>query len=297
MADPSATKTLGKRVGRGLLMAGVFGGIVLFVILTMKRVGSTAMVSSASRSNQQSNTALSSTALSSRMSSAVQLASAGREGDVAVAVFDANSGQLWSSSSEQFDTASVVKVAILDALLRSREQIGTPLTTKQEGLADEMITVSDNDSATELWDEMGSTTGMQKYLDQFSATSTTVGAADNWGLTQTTASDQVELMKLIAYSNSTLDNQSRAYANELLDNVTADQRWGVSAGVAQDATVELKDGWLQRTTGWDINSVGHVTGDGRDYVIAVLTNNDPSEDYGIDTVQSVSTAVWNSLGN
>ena len=90
-----------------------------------------------------------------------------------------------------------------------------------------------------------------------------------------------------------------AYALSLLKNVTADQRWGVSGGVPAGVTVALKNGWLPLDaagTDWQINSVGWVSGHGRDYLIAVLTTGNPSEQYGIDTINGLSALVWNSLG-
>ncbi len=46
---------------------------------------------------------------------------------------------------------------------------------------------------------------------------------------------------------------------------------------------------------WQINSLGWVDGDGRDYILAVLTKNNPTEGYGIETIQGLSPLVWDSL--
>jgi hypothetical protein len=47
--------------------------------------------------------------------------------------------------------------------------------------------------------------------------------------------------------------------------------------------------------GWQINTTGWVDGDGRNYLIAVLTDGNPTEAYGIDTVNAISAIVWPSL--
>ena len=63
-----------------------------------------------------------------------------------------------------------------------------------------------------------------------------------------------------------------------MENVTPDQRWGVSGGVPAGVTVALKNGWLpldDANTDWQVNSVGWVSGDGRDYLIAVLQHGQP----------------------
>ena len=60
-------------------------------------------------------------------------------------------------------------------------------------------------------------------------------------------------------------------------------------------TIALKNGWLPNGAGWEINSIGHVVGQGHDYVIAVMTSDDPSMGYGISTVEGVSSLVWPGL--
>ena len=57
----------------------------------------------------------------------------------------------------------------------------------------------------------------------------------------------------------------------------------------------LKDGWLplnSTNTNWQVNSVGWISGSGRDYLMAVLTTGNPTEQYGIDTISQLSTLVW-----
>ena len=63
-------------------------------------------------------------------------------------------------------------------------------------------------------------------------------------------------------------------------------------------TVALKNGWLPLTAGnsdWQVNSVGWVSGDGRSYLMAVLSTGNPSEQYGIDTLSHLGAMVWSAL--
>ena len=63
------------------------------------------------------------------------------------------------------------------------------------------------------------------------------------------------------------------------------------------ATVALKDGWLllnPSNTDWQVNSVGWVSGDGRDYLMAVLSTGNLSEQYGIDTLNHLGAMVWSA---
>ncbi len=70
-------------------------------------------------------------------------------------------------------------------------------------------------------------------------------------------------------------------------------RWG--AGLAP--TVALKNGWLPLAGhGWQVNSIGWVHGNGRDYVLAVLTVGNTDEQYGIDTIEGIAASIYRQLG-
>ena len=84
-----------------------------------------------------------------------------------------------------------------------------------------------------------------------------------------------------------------------MENVTTSEHGASAAGVPSGVTVALKNGWLPLNasdTDWQINSIGWVSGDGRNYLLAVLTTGNPSEQYGIDTIDELSGLVWASLG-
>jgi hypothetical protein len=80
-----------------------------------------------------------------------------------------------------------------------------------------------------------------------------------------------------------------------MSEIEAGQNWGVSAGLAPNATVSLKNGWLPLDSGgWQVNSVGYTHGDGRDYVIAVLAE-ETTEGKGIAAIQGLSGLIWQEL--
>jgi hypothetical protein len=97
------------------------------------------------------------------------------------------------------------------------------------------------------------------------------------------------------FPNPVLTDSSRAYILNLMEHITPSQDWGVSGGVPAGVTVALKNGF-SIINGWQINSMGWVHGDGRDYLMAVLTDGNPTEAYGIATADAISAIVWNSLG-
>ena len=187
-----------------------------------------------------------------------------------------------------------MKVQILGTLLTQAQSAGHSLTQDEQSLATSMIEESDNDSATSLWNEVGAAPAVQSF-DQSLGMSATVPSVD-WGLTVTTAADQITLLEHIVSANPVLSTASRQYIESLMESVTPSQAWGVSAGTAPGTTIALKNGWLPVSSGWEVNSIGWIDGSGRDYLIAVLTSGDPSENYGIDSISLVAEAAWASLG-
>ena len=93
-----------------------------------------------------------------------------------------------------------------------------------------------------------------------------------------------------------LSDSSRSYQLGLMAQVIPSQRWRTPAGAPSDVTVHVKNGWLPDGTGWHINSIGAFSGKDRNYLIAVLTDGNPSEQYGIDTIDQISATVWQDLG-
>jgi beta-lactamase class A len=188
-----------------------------------------------------------------------------------------------------FDAASTIKATIISALLW---KIGGPshLTKAQRGLAWLMITQSNNDAATDLWNEVGMP-DMQRFLDKARMTHTDLN--DAWGLTGETAQDELTLLQLIANPGKVLSTASRRYILWLMDNVIPSERWGVPAGAPSRLTVAVKNGWLPYPDGddWHVNSLGVFRGHDVLYEIAVLTDGNSSEEYGIGTIQAAAEVL------
>jgi hypothetical protein len=194
------------------------------------------------------------------------------------------------------DTASIIKVDVLATLLTQAQAQDRTLTPEEQELSEYMIEESDDDDATDLWNEVGGAPAVRSLDAAAGLTDTTPNEAGYWGLTTTTAADQVQLLKRVAFPNTVLNDASRAYELDLMTHVDSDQAWGVSAGVAPGTTVAIKNGWLPLDAGgWQINSIGYVDGDGRDYLVAVLTNGNATEGQGIDTIEGLSELLWNEL--
>lgn len=231
-------------------------------------------------------------ALAARIGRDIQAARSGRVSTVAVAVDDPGLGLgCWLNRFSTFDSASVIKVTILAALLRKAEDQHRLLTATEAALARLMITQSDNDAASALWAELGRSY-LQHFLDVAGMRHTWLGPGGYWGLTQITANDQVALLQLLLYGNAVLDPASRSYALKLMAEVIPAQRWGVPAGAPTGLTVHVKNGWLPLAThGWRIHSIGCFTGHGDSYSIVVLTQDNPTMAYGIATIEAIAQAI------
>jgi len=100
----------------------------------------------------------------------------------------------------------------------------------------------------------------------------------------------------LAYgTKSPLDQADRNYVLQLMANVAPDQAWGMSSELADNAQVELKNGWLELDTGWVVNTIGHVKTENSNYTIAVLTNGNATQDQGIDLIESLAAVTAKQL--
>jgi hypothetical protein len=220
----------------------------------------------------------------------------GVSGNLSVAVTDADGGASAtydSSGDTSYDTASIVKVDILATLLLQDQHAGTHPTAEQQSLATAMIERSDNDAALDLWHDIGRGAGLAAANKTLGLHHTVGGDGDLWGLTQTTASDQIALLRAVFDSGSPLSSSSRAYVSGLMRSVIGGERWGVSAADSDGSGYALKNGWLQRSaTGlWDINSIGEVTYDGHRLLVSVLSSGQHSEQGAIDQVERVAATA------
>lgn len=231
---------------------------------------------------------------------------ASRSGNVTAAVYDVRARRVWLYHPGVREyTASIVKVEIMGTALQEAQQAGRALPSAEQGLMPSMIENSDNDSATELLAEVGGPSAVARFdrsagmADTQPSTLALIPGTSwpGWGLTTTTALDEAVLVSRFAYPNAVLSSASRQYGLSLMENVEPGQAWGVSGGVPPGTTIALKNGWLPLgPSNWQIDSIGWINGHGRDYVLAVLTADNPRESYGIDTIDGIASYVYRSRG-
>lgn len=232
---------------------------------------------------------------------------AGRRGRVEADVYDLSTGQQWTLGQQAPQAeASVAKLEILEAVLSRRTAQRVVLSLTEQELTPPMIEQSDNEAATTMWEDVGGAKGMRAFDHEVGLAHTSPSNClqcpgsswPGWELTTTTPQDQITLLRQLAQPSGRLDQNDQKYALHLLDNVTPSQRWGVSDSVPAGLTVALNNGLLPLDAGnldWQANSVGWVSGDGRNYLIAVLSTGNPSEQYGIDTLNHLGALAWSAL--
>jgi Beta-lactamase enzyme family len=231
-------------------------------------------------------------------STAMRAFLATRHANISAALYDVDTGATYIyHPGDREQTASIVKVDILATVLHEAQEKHEPLDDDLQDLATGMIEQSDNDDANDLWADAGGAGAVGAFDRSIGMDDTTPNPSGYWGETLTTAIDQIRLLQHVALTNHVLHYNARDYELDLMQNVTPFEDWGVSAGPPRKGvSIALKNGWVPLVgDDWQVNSIGAIDGDGRNYLLAVLTNGDDGENYGIDTIEGISRRVWASL--
>lgn len=215
-----------------------------------------------------------------------------------VAVFVPAQGLVYAENAdEQVPTASVVKVLVMLTVLEQARADHRPPSEAELALLWPMITESDNDATSELWERIGRGSAVAGYMASIGVSGFTPDPATSWGVSFVSARAMATALgKLL--DGTILDETSRALAIKLLESVVPSQRWGVTAATEAGSgdRVGVKNGWYPGDEGWRVNSAGIVrpTG-GTPYAIAVVTDGRPSWQEGIDTIEGIAGPINGAL--
>ena len=157
-----------------------------------------------------------------------------------------------------------------------------------------MIEESNNEAASDLWGDDGAAAGIVAANATLGLTHTSPGADYYWGLTKTSVADQLKLLEDLTSPCSPLDAASRRYELDLMEHVEPTQAWGVSAA-AQTGTVAIKNGWLPDPDLWVVNSIGVIHRAGQELLVAVLSDDQPSEAAGIRQDEEAAVAAAEAI--
>jgi beta-lactamase class A len=210
-----------------------------------------------------------------------------RLGQVAFAVVDEHGTLRGLRGDVQYRSASLVKAMFLVAYLNRIPD--RDLTKQDRALLHPMITRSDNDAATRVRSITGPgrvygvarRAGMKRFV-----------LKQAWGDTLVTAADQA---RFFARIDLLVTKRHRSYARGLLAAIIEPQRWGVPPAVPDDWRVYFKGGWRPLGTRNLVNQAALLEGSDRRASIAVLTVDNPSHEYGTDTIRGVARRVFRGL--
>jgi hypothetical protein len=187
---------------------------------------------------------------------------------------------------ELFQSASLVKALILAAELQRLADAGERLDPAAAAELRRMITVSDNDSATAVFErvEAGGVAAIAHRAGMRDFRSSTT-----WGASAVSAADAAVMF----------DDLGRAFPARferfglgLLGSIVPEQSWGIPRVASERGwSVRFKGGWRLDPDGQIVNQAAELRRSGTRRSVAVLSDRQPSMAYGIETVEGVTARV------
>jgi D-alanyl-D-alanine dipeptidase len=195
-------------------------------------------------------------------------------------------GRLHGFAPERvYVTASLVKAMLLVAYLRG---VGNraPDAGERASLGP-MITDSSNDAADAIYYRVGDPAlyrlARRAGMKHFSS-------AGYWGNARFSAEDQARFFKSI---DRLVPKASRGYARGLLSSIVPHQRWGFSRySLARGFDTFFKGGWRRTESGRLVHEAALFERGPRRFSMAVLTDGNPSHEYGTETLRGVARRVF-----
>jgi hypothetical protein len=210
-----------------------------------------------------------------------------RIGRTAFAVVDSEGRMSGVNIHRTFPTASVVKAMLLVAYLRRLHSMGQhTVDSYSNSFLYPMIHISDNTAATQTWSIVGDS-GLYSVAGLAGMTDFSVNGL--WGTALISPADQAHFFFIM---DSLIPHEFVGYARYLLSTIVGWQSWGIAA-VARGLgyTAFFKDGSEPTGLGELVHQVDRLEGHGRKLAIAVMTDGNPSMQYGIDTLQGTAAAL------
>jgi len=238
-----------------------------------------------------------------QLQAAVTTIAAGQD-TIGVAVQDLRTGATWDFRGDLAgQSASMAKPMIVSMAMRkaAAEGLQQPLPPEQANQAEKAIERSDNDAADALWAWSGGRPSYDALAKDLGLPNThSAPEKDFWSWTWTTANDQRSFMhQLVTGDTEALTKSQCAYLLDLMSKVEEDQTWGVGAPRSATVKTQMKNGWVQfQSTDnlWAVNSIGHVFGDGRDYLLTIMTRL-PTFETGRAYCDAIGQSVFDILGS
>jgi zinc D-Ala-D-Ala dipeptidase len=185
----------------------------------------------------------------------------------------------------RYVTASVVKAMLLVAYLR---QLGGRMPSAADrDVLGPMIRWSDNGAADSIYARVGDA-GLLDLARRARMRDLTV--AGHWGGVYFSAADQARFFLRL---RALLPRRSRQYALGLLSSIVPAQRWGFTHFSERAGwSTYFKGGWRRTGLGSLVHEAALFERDGRSFSLAVLSDANPSHEYGTATLRGVARRLF-----
>jgi hypothetical protein len=212
-----------------------------------------------------------------------------RDGYKAFAVIDSEGRLHGRHLHRTFVSASVVKAMLLVAYLRELSAAHRRLDDSDRSLLQPMIHVSDNEAATAVWERVGNPR-LRRLARRAGMTDFSIEG--DWAGAQISAADQA---RYFFEMDRLIPSRFRHFANHLLAHIAGYESWGIPA-VARPHGWQafFKGGWRGTWRGQLVHQVARLQKRHRRIAIAVMTDGDPSMDYGVETIQGIARRLLTS---
>jgi zinc D-Ala-D-Ala dipeptidase len=188
----------------------------------------------------------------------------------------------------RYASGSIVKLMLLVAYLRRLEGRMPPRADQE--LLHTMIVLSGNKVASIIQGKVGTAALWEVARD---AGMRDFSVSGSWGSALISAADQARFFRRF---DRMIPAGTRDYARELMSSIDTRQRWGFPRP-ALDLGFEafFKIGWRGTAAGRLVHAVGMFERDGERVSLAVLTDGNPSHDYGTDTIRGAAERAFRGV--
>ena len=267
------------------LLLGLFAAAAVVVVaaLVLRSSGSPSKPNSESTRSQSASEATNQETLPTPASlNKAKVFARRRLGRVSFAVVDTAGALTCYRCQASYHSASVVKAMLLVAYLNRLAAQGKPLPADHEAYLEAMIRASDNDAASTIYMHVGDQ-GLSALARQ--AQMADFHVSGSWGSAHITAANQA---RFFAALNELIAPEYRDYARALLSSISPEQSWGIPAVSRPEWQTFFKGGWLTHEDGSLVHQVALLERDGSAMAIAVLTDRNPSDEYGHQTIHGIA---------
>jgi zinc D-Ala-D-Ala dipeptidase len=188
----------------------------------------------------------------------------------------------------RYASGSIVKVMLLVAYLRRLE--GRMPPPADQRLLHTMIVLSGNKVASIVQGKVGTAALLDVARD---AGMRDFSISGSWGSSLISAADQARFLRRF---DRMIPAGTREYARALMSSIDRRQRWGFPRP-ALDLGFEafFKIGWRGTVAGRLVHAAGMFERDGERVSLAVLTDGNPSHDYGTDTIRGAAERAFRGV--